>query len=77
LEKTIISRHGLKGGRFIDGMYTDKNGLHYITGITIIKDTGVYSDHGLDISKCDRGIKNFKLSREKEERYDFRRIMNI
>jgi len=73
----IISRHGTKGGRFIDGMYTTPQGLPYILGITIITDTGIFSDHDLIVSKCDLGIKRFKVSEEKEERIDYRSIMNI
>ncbi len=49
LPKPIISRHGSKGGRFIDGMYTLKQALPYILGITIVMDTGIYSDHDLII----------------------------
>jgi len=77
MEKPIISRHGSKGGRFIDGMYTSSKGLSHVLGITIIKDTGIYSDHDLVISKIDLGIKKFDISNDKEERIDFRSIMNI
>jgi hypothetical protein len=41
MERPIISRHGSKGGRFIDGMYTTKQGLTQVTGITVIQDTGI------------------------------------
>jgi hypothetical protein len=77
LEKPIISRHGSKGGRFIDGMYTCKQGLQKITGISIVKDLGVASDHSLIVNKIDLGIENFHVSKDKEERIDFRQIMNI
>jgi hypothetical protein len=50
LEKPIISCHGSKGGRFIDGMYVRKQELPFIEGITIIHDTGIHSDHSLIIS---------------------------
>jgi hypothetical protein len=33
MEKPIISRHGIKGGRFIDGMYTCNLGLEKIMGV--------------------------------------------
>ena len=77
LEKPIISRHGTKGGRFIDAMYTCSAGLEKITGITIISDAGINSDHAMIINKIDLGIQNFKISTKKEERIDFKRIMNI
>jgi hypothetical protein len=48
-----------------------------VTGIKIIQDTGVLSDHNMIISKIDLGIEKFKISTEKEERFEFRRIMNI
>jgi hypothetical protein len=47
MERPIIFRHGSKGGRFIDGMYITKQELTQVTGITIIQDTGIYSDHDL------------------------------
>ncbi len=77
MPKPIISRHGSKGGRFIDGMYTQKLAKSYITGITIIEDTGIFSDHNMVISKCDLGMQEFKISDEKQEKIDFRRILNI
>jgi hypothetical protein len=77
LEKPIISRHGLKGGRFIDGMYACKKGLEKILGISIINDTGISSDHALVIGKIDLGTDKFETSNEHEERIDYRRIMNI
>jgi hypothetical protein len=77
LEKPVISRQGLKGGRFIDGMYTCTQGLEKILGIHIIKDTGVFSDHLLVVSKIDLGIEKFDVCNEREERIDFRRLMNI
>jgi len=73
----VISRHGSKGGRFIDGMYTLPQYLTHITGIVIISDTGVYSDHNLVISKCDLGLTKFSISKKKEERIDYRRVMAI
>jgi hypothetical protein len=57
LDKLIISRHGAKGGRFIDGMYACPQGLERVQGITIIKDTGVNSDYALIISNIELGIK--------------------
>jgi len=78
MSKPVISRHGAKGGRFIDVMYTLPQGLSYIQGITIVTDTGIFSDHhDLVISKFDLGIKRFKISEEKEERIDYKSIMNI
>jgi hypothetical protein len=77
MPKPITSRHGAKGGRFIDGMFTTKHGLQFVMGITIISDTGISSDHDLIISKIDLGLKQFLLSDEKEERIDFRSILNI
>lgn len=77
LEKPIVSRHGPKGGRFIDGMYTYNNIMSHIQGITIVHDTGISSDHDMIISKCDLGIEKFIPSQDKEERCDFRSIMNI
>jgi len=50
LEKPIISRHGTKGGRFIDGMYACPQGLERVMGISIINDAGIDSDHALIIS---------------------------
>jgi hypothetical protein len=75
--KPIISRHGAKGGRFIDGMYTIKQGLYYVMGTKIIQDTGIFSDHDMVISKLDLGMDVFKVTKEKEESIDFRCIMNI
>jgi len=77
MPKPIISRHGSKGGRFIDGMYTQKLAKSYITGITIIEDMGIFSDHNMVISKCDLGMQEFKISDEKQEKIDFRKILNI
>jgi hypothetical protein len=64
MEKPIISRHGTKGGRFIDGTYTCIQGMEKVTGITIVKDTGINSDHDLVISKLDLGIEKFQVSNE-------------
>jgi len=77
MHKPIISRHGTKGGRFIDGMYALKQAHSFITGITIVEDTGIFSDHNLVISKCDLGLQQFSISMQKEEKIDFRRILNI
>ena len=77
LEQPIISRRGTKGGRFIDGLYTCTEGLEKITGTSIINDTGVFSDHHLVINKIDLGIAPFQISKEKEERIDFKKVMNI
>jgi len=77
LDKPIIFRHGTKGGRFIDGMYTCHQGLERVMGITIVNDTGINSDHMLVVSNIDLGIQKFELSTDREERIDFRRIMNI
>jgi len=77
LERPIVSRHGSKGGRFIDGLYTCSRGLDKLTGISIIQDSGIYSDHSLIINKIDLGIEPFQISKAKEERIDFRKIMNI
>jgi len=76
MDRPIISRHGSKGGRFIDRMYTMKQGLTQVTGITIIQDTGIYSDHDHIISKLDLGIIKFKISKDKEEQFDFCSVMN-
>jgi len=76
-EKPIVSRHGTKGGRFIDGTYTCAQGLTTISGITIVKDTGINSDHDLVISKVDLGIEQLQVSKDKEERINFKKIMNI
>jgi hypothetical protein len=77
MEKPVVSRHGAKGGRFIDGMYTTNHELAYVKGITIIQDTGIFSNHDLVISKIDLGIEKFTISNEKEERFDYKQIMNI
>jgi hypothetical protein len=73
----ILSRHGPKGGRFFDSMYTTKQGITCILGITIIHETGILSDHDMVISKCDLGLEKFEISKEKEEQFDFHHIMNI
>jgi hypothetical protein len=52
-------------------------GLPHVTGITIIQDTGIFSDHYMIISKCDFGIEKFEIFKDKEERIDFHCIMNI
>jgi hypothetical protein len=77
LDKPIISRHGTKGGRFIDGMYTCHQGLERVMGIAIVNDTGINSDHMLVVSNIDLGIQKFELSTDREERIDFKTIMNI
>lgn len=77
MDKPVTSRHGSKGGRFLDGMYTFPQYLPIITGISIIQDTGIFSDHDLVINKCDLGLQVFCISKEKEERFDFRQIMAI
>jgi hypothetical protein len=38
---------------------------------------GIHSDHSLNISRIDLGIENFEVSKDCEERIDFKRIMNI
>jgi len=77
LEKPIISRHGTKGGRFIDGMYTCDQGLQKITGISLIPDSGIFSDHVLVVTKINLGIEILEVNKEQEECIDFKRIMNI
>lgn len=77
LEKPVISRHGSKGGRFIDGMYTCTQGLEKLTGMSVVKDSGIYSDHDLIIHKIDLGIEPFQASKATEEIIDFKKIMNI
>jgi hypothetical protein len=72
----IISHHGSKGGRFIDGMYTSNVSLADILGISIIEDAGIHSDHDLVVSKIDLGIEQFQINKEQEERFDFKSIMN-
>jgi hypothetical protein len=73
----VISRHGSKGGRFIDGMYSEASQMYYINGITILQDTGILSDHDLVISKFELGLKKYDVSKAKEERIEYREIMNI
>jgi hypothetical protein len=77
LDKPMISRHGTKGGRFIDGMYTCHQGLERVMGIATVDDTGINSDHVLIVSNIDLGIQKFEVSTDREERIDFKRIMNI
>ena len=77
LETPIITRHGSKGGRFIDGMYACPSSIPYVLGMQIIADSSIHSDHDLVVHKIDLGIKQFQVSKEKEERFDFRKIMNI
>jgi hypothetical protein len=77
LEKPIISRQGLKGGRFIDGLYACPYGLEKIMGPSIIMDMGIFSDHMLVINDIDLGIKKFALSKDRDEQIDFRKIMNV
>jgi len=67
LDTPIISRHGSKGGRFIDGMFVCNQGLNKITGVNIVLDSGINSDHDLIISKIDLGMEDFVISKEKEE----------
>ena len=52
-------------------MYTTAQGLNYVTGITIVQDTGILSDHDMVISKLDLGIESFSISTEKEEWFNF------
>jgi len=77
LEKPIISRHGPKGGRFIDSMYACSEGIEKVMKIRIINDTGINSDHSLILSNIDLGLKKFEISKDKEERIDFKRILSI
>jgi hypothetical protein len=77
MEMPIISRRGYKGGRFIDGMYTTQQGSKHITGISIIKDSGICLNHDLIISKIDLGLEQYAVDMATEERIDFRSIMNI
>jgi hypothetical protein len=77
LERPIISRHGPNGGRFIDGMYTFPSYLSSNLGISIVHDTGIYSDHNLIIRKCDLKIEGYEISKQKEEQTDFHQIMSI
>jgi hypothetical protein len=66
LDTPVVTRHGSKGGRFIDGMYASPASISNVLGIQIINDSSVHSDHDLVISKIDLGIKNFKLVRIKK-----------
>jgi len=77
LNKPVISRHGMKGGRFIDGMYACNQGLQKVMGISITSDTRINSDHLLVVSKIDLGIETHNPRDKQEERIDFRRILNI
>ena len=77
MEKPIVLQHGTKGRRFINGTYTCMQDMEKTTGITIIKDTGINSDHGLVITKLDLGIEQFYVSNEQEEQINFKSIMNI
>jgi hypothetical protein len=77
MEKPIISRHGTKGGRFIDSMYANHQGINCVNGISIIQDTGIPSDHDMVISKIDIGISKFEVCKDKEQRIDFQQNMNI
>jgi len=77
LDKPVISRHGSKGGRFIDGMYACTRGKEKVTGISLAPDIGISSDHVLVISKIDLGIEAFEVCKDKEERFDYKKIMNI
>jgi len=77
LPRPIISRHGSKGGRFLDSMYCNQLGLIHVMGTSIIQDTGVFSDHDMVITKCDFGYNKTSLCQDKEERISFRDIMNI
>jgi hypothetical protein len=58
-------------------MYTTAQGLNYVTGMTMVQDTGILSDHDMVISKLDLGIENFSISTEKEEQFNFQQFMNI
>jgi hypothetical protein len=58
-------------------MYTDLQGMQHIQGITIARDTEIFSDHSLVITKMELGLKKYTISQAKEERVDYQRIMNI
>jgi hypothetical protein len=58
-------------------MYSDPAAMQFNTGVIILQEIGISSDHNLVISKFDFGMKKFDFSSDKEERIDFRRIMNI
>jgi hypothetical protein len=58
-------------------MYACSNGMDKVTGLTLIEDAGISSDHVLVISKIDLGMEIFVVSKEREERIAFRNIMNI
>jgi hypothetical protein len=77
LDKPITSTHGTKGGRFINGMYTCHQGLERVMGIAIVNDTGINSDQMLIVSNIDLEIQKFEILTDREERIDFKRIMNI
>jgi hypothetical protein len=56
-------------------MYTCIQGLEKITGISIINDSGISSDHALIIiSKINLGIEQFQISKEKEEHINYKKI---
>jgi len=63
-----------RGGRFIDGMYTTNRDLIHVTGITIVQDTGIPSDHDMVISKIELGIENFNISNKKRNDSTFDRL---
>jgi hypothetical protein len=67
MDKPIISRHGSKGGRFIDGMYTTNQDLTHVTGIKIIQDTGILSDHDMIINIIDWELRNLRLVQKKRK----------
>jgi hypothetical protein len=58
-------------------MYTCHQGLERVMGIATVNDTGINSDHMLVVSNIDLGIQKIEVLTDREERIDFRRIMNI
>lgn len=71
MEKPIVSCHGAKGGRFLDGVYTTRQNLSYIVRITIVQDTGIISNHDMVISKFDLGIEKFEGSILTDHEYPY------
>ncbi len=58
-------------------MYTCHQGLERVMGIAIVNDTGINSDQMLIVSNIDLEIQKFEILTDREERIDFKRIMNI
>jgi hypothetical protein len=51
--------------------------IRKVMGLSMINDVGINLDHALIISNIELGLEKFEICRDREEKIDFRKVMNI